>query len=115
MTDVNVQQYFSVTFQAALASNAAAAKRHPTRLQLVVEGAGGGSWVVDTTGKEPTCAPGSSTDADATLTLDVADLKAALEGQNLLLEVVKLFHSPKVKVEGRYERVLSFAPLLLLK
>ncbi len=115
MADINVQKYFSVTFATAIKNNPVPAGKPKTKYQLVVTGPSGGSWVIDTTLREPTAVAGSAEDAETTMTVSLEDMQGVLSAPNVLQAFTQAFFSGKLKVEGDYNKVLPFGILLLLK
>ena len=110
---LDAQKLFNEELPAAMAKNADAARAIGAKVQLNLEGEGGGQWLIDCSATGPSITAGSPGGADATVKVSVADFATLLE--NPQANGIKLFFFGKLKVDGNPMIATKLIKLLELR
>ncbi|MEA5534663.1 SCP2 sterol-binding domain-containing protein [Crocosphaera sp. XPORK-15E] len=111
---IDIQKFFNQQLPSGMAKHPDSAKAIGGTFQLNITGGGGGQWFIDASDSGPRCQPGKGDhgSADVTVTIATEDFQKMMEDPKN--NVMQLFFSGKLKIEGSQMLLQKFPDLLLL-
>lgn len=109
----DAQSLFNEELPAAMARNPDAARAVGVKVQLHVDGEGGGEWFIDCSDTGPRVVAGNPGGAEANVKVSAADFATLMD--NPQANGIKLFFFGKLKVDGNPMVASKLLKLLELK